>query len=68
MVSEVVVEKRPLMAGQLADLASKYPEKFGNNVFLKAWPYAPPALLSGLIMLLAFFAVFFFLEEVSSGM
>lgn len=55
----------PLMAGQLADLPGKYPDKFGNNAFLKAWPYAPPALVSGFIMLLAFFAVFFFLEEVS---
>ncbi|KAG7067966.1 major facilitator superfamily transporter, partial [Colletotrichum scovillei] len=53
----------PLMAGQLADLAGKYPDKFGNNAFLKAWPYAPPAILSGCIMLLAFFAVFLFLEE-----
>ncbi|OHW99224.1 major facilitator superfamily transporter [Colletotrichum incanum] len=53
----------PLMAGQLADLAGKYPEIFGDNDFLKAWPYAPPALLSGFIMLLAFFSVFFFLEE-----
>ncbi|KAK1711856.1 hypothetical protein BDP67DRAFT_545110 [Colletotrichum lupini] len=56
----------PLMAGQLADLAGKYPDKFGNNAFLKAWPYAPPAILSGSIMLLAFFAVLLFLEEVSS--
>ncbi|KAK6218510.1 major facilitator superfamily transporter [Colletotrichum tabaci] len=53
----------PLMAGQLADLPGKYPDKFGNNAFLKAWPYAPPALVSGFIMLLAFFSVFFFLEE-----
>lgn len=53
------------MAGQLADLAGKYPNKFGSNTFLKAWPYAPPALLSGFIMLLGFLAVFFFLEEVS---
>ncbi|OLN96879.1 putative membrane protein YCR023C-like protein 5 [Colletotrichum chlorophyti] len=53
----------PLMAGQLADLAGKYPTYFGNNAFLKAWPYAPPALLSGLLLLVAFFAVFFFLEE-----
>ncbi|OHF03975.1 hypothetical protein CORC01_00837 [Colletotrichum orchidophilum] len=53
----------PLMAGQLADLPGKYPDRFGNNAFLKAWPYAPPAILSGGIMLLAFFAVFFFLEE-----
>ncbi|KAF0319283.1 major facilitator superfamily transporter [Colletotrichum asianum] len=53
----------PLMAGQLADLAGKYPEKFGNNAFLKAWPYAPPALLSGFFLLIAFGAVFFFLEE-----
>lgn len=55
----------PLMAGQLADLAGKYPDRFGNNAFLIAWPYAPPAILSGCIMLLAFFAVFLFLEEVS---
>ncbi|TDZ16052.1 putative membrane protein [Colletotrichum orbiculare MAFF 240422] len=53
----------PLMAGQLADLAGKYPERFGNNAFLQAWPYAPPALLSGSFMIIAFFAVFFFLEE-----
>ncbi|KAL0932752.1 major facilitator superfamily transporter [Colletotrichum truncatum] len=53
----------PLMAGQLADLPGKYPEKFGNNSFLKAWPYSPPALLSGLFLLIALCAVFFFLEE-----
>ncbi|KAK1674903.1 hypothetical protein BDP55DRAFT_694303 [Colletotrichum godetiae] len=53
----------PLMAGQLADLPGKYPDRFGNNAFLKAWPYSPPAILSGGIMLLALLAVFLFLEE-----
>ncbi|KAF6793406.1 major facilitator superfamily transporter [Colletotrichum sojae] len=53
----------PLMAGQLADLPGKYPERFGNNAFLKAWPYAPPALMSGFFLLVAFLGVFFFLEE-----
>lgn len=57
----------PLMAGQLADLPGKYPERFGNNAFLKAWPYAPPALMSGFFLLLAFLGVFFFLEEVNRG-
>lgn len=54
----------PLVAGQLADLPGKYPEKFGHVGFLKQYPYAPPALLNGSILLISLLAVFFFLEEV----
>lgn len=52
------------MAGQLVDLASKYPERFGNSGFLRRWPYAPPSLLTCVFVFLSMAWVFFFLEEV----
>lgn len=54
----------PLMGGQLADLAGQYPEKFGNNWFLRKYPYATPAFVNALMLLITFTAIFFFLEEV----
>lgn len=54
----------PLMGGQLADLASQYPEKFGNNWFLKKYPYATPAFVNASMLFITFLAIFFFLEEV----
>lgn len=54
----------PLMGGQLADLASTYPEKYGNNAFLKKYPYATPAFVNASMLLITFMAIFFFLEEV----
>ncbi|KAH8743292.1 major facilitator superfamily domain-containing protein [Diaporthe sp. PMI_573] len=53
----------PLMGGQLADLASQYPEKFGNNWFLKKYPYATPAFVNASMLFITFLAIFFFLEE-----
>ncbi|KAL1850171.1 hypothetical protein Daus18300_013039 [Diaporthe australafricana] len=53
----------PIMGGQLADLASQYPEKFGNNSFLKKYPYETPALVNASMLLITFLAIFFFLEE-----
>ncbi|WYZ36051.1 hypothetical protein EsH8_X_000698 [Colletotrichum jinshuiense] len=53
------------MGGQLADLAGGPPERFGNSRFWKNYPYALPALVNMCILLLAFFVVFFFLEETS---
>ncbi|KAJ0108373.1 major facilitator superfamily transporter [Diaporthe amygdali] len=52
-------------SGQLADLPSRFPGRFGNVWLLKNYPYAPPALANGAILLFAFLAVFFFLEETS---
>lgn len=58
----------PIMGGQLADLASAYPEKFGNNAFLKKYPYATPAFVNASMLLITFIAIFFFLEEVCPPM
>lgn len=58
----------PIMGGQLADLASTYPEKFGNNAFLKKYPYATPAFVNASMLLITFMAIFFFLEEVCPPM
>lgn len=54
----------PLMGGQLADLAGQYPERFGNNWFLKKYPYATPAFVNASMLFITFMAIFFFLEEV----
>lgn len=54
----------PIMGGQLADLAGQYPDKFGNNSFLKKYPYETPALVNASMLLITFLAIFFFLEEV----
>lgn len=53
----------PLMAGQLADLPGRFPERFGHDTFLKKYPFAPPALLNGSILLVSFLSAFFVLEE-----
>lgn len=58
----------PIMGGQLADLAGTYPERFGNNSFLKKYPYETPALVNASMLLITFLAIFFFLEEVCSPM
>jgi hypothetical protein len=52
------------MGGQLADLASRYPEKFGQNWFLTRFPYETPALVNASMLFITFLAIFFFLEEV----
>lgn len=56
----------PILGGQLADLGSRFPDSFGNSQFLKKWPYAPPAIANGVLILISLILVFFFLEEVSS--
>ncbi|CZT12461.1 uncharacterized protein RCO7_07703 [Rhynchosporium graminicola] len=53
----------PIMGGQLANLANTYPERFGNNSFLKKFPYEPPALVNASMLFMTFLAIFFFLEE-----
>lgn len=55
----------PVLGGQLADLGSRFPDTYGNSQFLKKWPYAPPAIANGVLMLISLILVFFFLEEVS---
>lgn len=56
----------PILGGQLADLGSRFPDTYGNSQFLKKWPYAPPAIANGILMLISLILVFFFLEEVST--
>ncbi|OHW94715.1 major facilitator superfamily transporter [Colletotrichum incanum] len=65
MATNLAILLSPMMGGQLADLAGRYPERFGNSGFLKTYPYAPPALANTGILLLAFVVMFFFLEETS---
>lgn len=55
----------PILGGQLADLGGRFPDTYGNSQFLKKWPYAPPAIANGILMLISLILVFFFLEEVS---
>lgn len=55
----------PPIAGFLVTYAQQYA---GEDNFLGTWPYAPPMLLMGSIILLAFLSVFFLLEEVGSSM
>lgn len=64
MCYNVAVIVSPMMAGLLANLAGSYPQYFGENLFLRRFPYAPPAIASGLIVLLALVLVFFCLREV----
>jgi hypothetical protein len=40
----------PILGGQLANLASTYPERFRNNSFLKKYPYEIPALVNASIL------------------
>lgn len=55
----------PVLGGQLADLGGRFPDTYGHSQFLKDWPYAPPAIANGILMLISLTLVFFFLEEVS---
>lgn len=55
----------PVLGGQLADLGSRFPDTYGHSQFLTKWPYAPPAIANGVLMLISLTLVFFFLEEVS---
>ncbi|KAF6823440.1 major facilitator superfamily transporter [Colletotrichum musicola] len=59
----VAVLVSPVMAGQLADLRGRYPDWFSDSRFLERYPYAPPALANGVILLTASLTVFLFLEE-----
>lgn len=54
----------PIMGGLLADPAGSYPQLFGKIAWLKAYPYAPPNLLSAFFLLSSGLAVFFGLAEV----
>jgi MFS family permease len=64
MCYNVAVIVSPMMAGLLANLAESYPKYFGENPFLRRFPYAPPAIASGLVVLFALLLVFFCLREV----
>ncbi|OLN93938.1 putative membrane protein YCR023C-like protein 7 [Colletotrichum chlorophyti] len=65
MAFNVAVLVSPLMAGQLADLRGRYPDRYGDSQFLRKFPYAPPALVNGMILAGASLVVFLFLEETS---
>ncbi|OTA98014.1 hypothetical protein M426DRAFT_326315 [Hypoxylon sp. CI-4A] len=53
----------PMVAGLLADLAGQYPQSFGQLSFFRRFPYAPPAMASASVVLMAFLLVFFKLKE-----
>ncbi|KAI9150091.1 Major facilitator superfamily multidrug transporter mfsB [Paramyrothecium foliicola] len=63
MAYNVAAISSPMVAGFLADLAGQYPDTFGNIAFLRRFPYAPPAIASGSVVLIAFLLVFFTLVE-----
>lgn len=54
----------PVLGGQLASLGTRFPETYSDNWFLNQWPYAPPALANGIVMLISLLLVFLLLEEV----
>lgn len=54
----------PVLGGQLAGLGTRFPDIYSQNWFLNRWPYAPPALANGVVMLISLLLVFLFLEEV----
>ena len=54
----------PVLGGILSDPAGSYPEWLGNVRFFSRYPYAPPNMLSALIVTIALSGVFFRLEEV----
>ena len=54
----------PILGGVLSDPAGSYPEWFGNIQFFNRYPYAPPNILSALIVSIALIGVFLGLEEV----
>ncbi|KAH6722259.1 MFS multidrug transporter-like protein [Leptodontidium sp. MPI-SDFR-AT-0119] len=57
----------PMMGGITSDPAGNFPDIFGNNWFLKKFPYAPPNLISATFLSCAAMAVFFGLEETHEG-
>ncbi|EFQ36715.1 major facilitator superfamily transporter [Colletotrichum graminicola M1.001] len=50
----------PPIAGLLVEYARSHA---AENEFLARWTYAPPMLMTGIVILLSFLAVFFLLEE-----
>lgn len=54
----------PVLGGQLGSLGTRFPEMYGDNWLLNQWPYAPPALANGVVMLVSLLLVFLLLEEV----
>ncbi|KAH8655508.1 major facilitator superfamily domain-containing protein [Xylariales sp. PMI_506] len=59
----IAVITSPMVAGLLADLPGQYPETFGQISFLRRFPYAPPAIASSMVVLVAFLLAFFKLKE-----
>ena len=57
----------PILGGLMADPAGSYPSVFGNITWLKKYPYAPPNILSAVILFCAMLGVFFGLEEVRNS-
>ena len=53
----------PILGGALASPARKYPELFGNNKFLKKFPFALPNLVSSVIFTIGIIAGILFLKE-----
>jgi MFS family permease len=53
----------PVLGGLLADPAGSYPGIFGNIGWLVKFPYAPPNLMSAVVLLVASTLVFLGLEE-----
>ena len=56
----------PAVGAFLSNLANQYPERFGNNAFLKQFPYAVPCLVGTMICVISFVLAFVFLTEISS--
>ncbi|KAJ6140612.1 hypothetical protein N7470_010408 [Penicillium chermesinum] len=72
MVSEIIVEKSPVLGGSLADPINSFPGIFGpgswiggeNGVWwMKHWPFLLPNLLSAVFILMSFCTILFGLEE-----
>lgn len=56
----------PLIGGSLAKPTERFPNVFGNSVFLKEYPYFLPCAVPATFSLVAWLVAFIFLKEVNS--
>ncbi|KAJ7039673.1 member of major facilitator superfamily multidrug-resistance, DHA1 sub-family [Mycena alexandri] len=57
----------PIIGGFLAKPADRFPSIFGNNEFLRAFPYFLPCAIPATFSLIAWLVTFLFLKETATG-
>ena len=55
---------RPIIGGALSRPAARFPELFGDDKFLKDYPYFLPCAVPATFTVVAWLVTFFFLKEV----